>query len=107
MSEIETILETEYPYQLFEKILYRIWEAKCESFEPFESYSTRLTEGERIVILLSAFMDDYTNGNWSQYLTNPDGRFAEQTRLALRQIGAIAAADALDDVRHTIFGDAP
>jgi len=75
--------------------------------EPFESYSKRLSEGERTVILVYGFIAEVTNGGLEQFLSNSSGDYAEETRQVMRTIEATAAADALDDVRAEIFGGSP
>ena len=107
MADLDTILKSEYAHELYHGIRDRIFETKCGHLEPFESYSKRLTAGERIVILVNSFIWEVTNGGLSQFLCNPDGDLAEDTLQAMRTIKATAAADALEDVRRVIFGGLP
>jgi hypothetical protein len=107
MSQLDAIFESQYAHELFQKIRDRIFETKCGHLEPFESYSKRLTEGERIVILVTGFVWEVTNGGLSQFLGNSTGDYAEETRAVMRKIGATAAADALDDVHRVIFDGKP
>jgi hypothetical protein len=107
MKELEAIFSSEYAHELYHGIRDRIFEMKCGHLEPFESYSERLSAGERIVILVNGFIWEVTNGGLSQFLSNSTGDYAEETRQAMRTIGATAAADALDDVRAVIFGGSP
>ena len=107
MPTLDAIFQSEYAHELYHGIRDRIFETKCGHLEPFESYSKRLTEGERIVILMNSFIWENTNGGLSQFLSNSDGDYAEETRQTMRTIGANAAADALDEVRTVIFAGAP
>ena len=104
MSELDTIFESKYAHEVYGGIRRRIFDTKCGHLEPFESYSKRLSEGERIVILVYGFICEVANGGLSQFLSNSTGDYAEETRQVMRTIGATAAADALDDVRAVIFG---
>jgi hypothetical protein len=103
MADLDTIFNSEYAHQLFHGLRDRIFETKCGHLEPFESYSKRLTEGERIVILVNGFIWEVTNGGLSQFLGNSTGDYAEETLQAMRAIRATAAANALEDVRTVIF----
>ncbi len=107
MADLDTIFKSQHVHELYHGIRDRIFETKCGHLEPFESYSKRLSEGERIVIHVNSFIWEVTNGGLSQFLSNSSGDYAEDTRLAMRTIGATAAVDALDDVRTVIFGGSP
>jgi len=107
MADLDTIFKSEYAHELYHGIRDRIFETKCGHLEPYESYSTRLSEGERIVIHVNSFIWENTNGGLSQFLSNSSGDYAEETLQAMRTIAATAAADALEDVRTVIYGDSP
>jgi hypothetical protein len=107
MANLDAIFKSEFAHQLYQGICDRIFETKCGHLESFESYSKRLSEGERIVILVYGFICEVTNGGLSQFLSNSTGDHAEETLQAMRTIGATAAADALEDVRTLVFGALP
>jgi|GEM_PF-6736641 len=107
MTDLNTIINSEHAHEVFQGIRDHIFDTKCGNLESFESYSKRLSEGERTVIFAHCFIAEVTNGGLSQFLSNSSGDLAEDTRMAMRQIDATAAADALDDVRAVIFGGLP
>ena len=92
MKELEAIFQSQYAHELYHGIHDRIFEIKCGHLEPFESYSKRLSDGERFVILVNGFIWEVTNGGLSQFLSNSTGDYAEETRQVMRTIGATAAA---------------
>jgi hypothetical protein len=106
-SDINALLQIEGNRELFHKVRDWIFATKCGPMEPYESYSQRLSEGERYVILAWCFVAETTNGGIHQYLTNSTGDLAEETRPVLREIGATLAAEALDAARKTLFGGKP
>jgi Domain of unknown function (DUF4375) len=75
--------------------------------EPYNSYSSRLSEGERYVILAWGFVAETTNGGIYQFLTNAAGDHAEETREVMHGIGAALAAKALDATREVLFAGEP
>src|SRR5262249_54451764 len=107
MQPLDEIFQSEYAHDLFQGMQKRIFQTKCGHLEPFESYSKRLSEGERAVILVYGFIAEVTNGGLEQFLSNSSGDYAEETRKVMRTIGATAAADALDGVRTEVFGGSP
>jgi hypothetical protein len=58
-------------------------------------------------MLVNVFILEVGNGGLSQFLGNSSGDYAEDTRAAMRTVGAAAATEALDDVRTVVFGGAP
>jgi len=107
MPTLDELFQSKYAHELFQGVRKRIFETKCGHLEPFESYSKRLSEGERIVVLVTGFIWEVTNGGLSQFLGNSTGDYAEETRQVMHTIGATAAVDALDDVRAVIFAGSP
>ncbi|MHB1038534.1 MAG: DMP19 family protein [Pirellulales bacterium] len=107
IKELAEIFQSKCAHELYHGIRDRIFELKCRHLEPFESYSQRLSEGERFVILVDAFICEVTNGGLEQFLGNSSGDYAEETRHVMRAIGAVTAADALDEVCTVIFGGSP
>jgi len=107
MADLNALLRIENDRELFHKVRDWIVAAKCEPMEPYDSYSPRLSEGERCVILAWGFVVETTNGGLHQFLTNSTGDHAEETREAMRRIGAELAARALDSTREILFGGNP
>ena len=107
MPTLDELFRSENAHELFQGVRKRIFETKCGHLEPFESYSKRLSEGERSVILVTGFIWEVTNGGLSQFLSNSTGDHAEETAQVMRTIGATAAANALSEVRTVIFGGKP
>src|SRR5262245_34705928 len=105
MPDLETILQSEYAHQVFQGIRDHIFETKCGHLEEFESYSKRLTDGERYVVLVNSFIWENTNGGLNQFLTNDN--LIEETRQAMHAINAATAATALDEVRSIVFNNKP
>jgi len=107
MQTLDELLQSKYAHEIFRGVRKRIFQTKCGHLEPFESYSKRLSEGERIVILVYGFIAEVTNGGLEQFLSNSSGDYAEETRKVMHTIEATAAAAALDDVRAVIFAHSP
>lgn len=106
-TELDTIFQSEYAHEVFQGMRDRIFETKCGFLEDYESYSKRLSEGERIVILVNGFIWEVTNGGLDQFLINDAGNYAEETLQTMRTIGANEAAEALEDVSTVIFEGSP
>jgi Domain of unknown function (DUF4375) len=107
MSDLNALFQIENDRELFHKVRDWIFAAKCEPMESYNSYSPRLSEGERYVILAWGFVAETTNGGIHQFLTNATGDHAEETREAMHRIGATLAAKTLDATREALFGDKP
>ncbi len=107
IKDLQEIFQSKYAHEVYHGIRDRILEMKCGHLEPFESYSQRLTEGERFVILVNGFIWEVTNGDLDQFLSNSTGDYAEETCQVMHAIGATAAAAALDEIRRVIFGGSP
>jgi hypothetical protein len=107
MSELDAIFQIKNDRRLFHKLRDWIFETKCRPMESFASFSPRLTEGERYVILAWGFVAETTSGGLHQFLTNSTGDHAEATRDAMHQIGATLAAKALDAMHQVPFGNQP
>lgn len=107
MADLQHILENENPSVFFQKTCDRITDLRCGSGEPYESYSKKMSDEERVVILAYFFVLEVANGGLSQFLGNSSGDLAEETCAAMHVIGASLAADALEDARAVIFGDSP
>lgn len=107
MSDINALFQIENNRELFHKVHDRICATRCEPMEPYESYSRRLSEGERYVILTWCFVAETSNGGIHQFLTNATGDNAEKTRETLYAIGATIAAQTLDAVRRVLFDGKP
>jgi hypothetical protein len=107
MQTLDEIFQSKHAHDLFQGVQQRIFQTKCGHLEPFESYSKRLSEGERAVILVYGFVAEVTNGGLEQFLSNSCGDYAEETRQVMRAIGAATAAEALDDVSAMVFGHSP
>lgn len=101
--ELEAIFALKHSHEVFQRMRDRIFATKCRPLEPYESYVERLSEGERIVILINGFVWEMNAGGLSQFLGNSCGDHAEDTLRAMRLIGATAAVEALEDARATIF----
>jgi len=107
MSDLNALLRIQNDRELFHRVRDWIVAAKCEPMESYNSYSSRLSEGERSVILAWGFVAETTNGGIYQFLTNATGDCAEETREAMHRIGATLAAKALDATREVLFGGKP
>lgn len=62
MNNIENILASTDPYEMFSSMQRHIFETKCGNLEPYESYARRLTDGERFTILSFVFIAENTRG---------------------------------------------
>jgi hypothetical protein len=107
MSELDAIFEIRSERRLFHKMRDWIFEHKCRPMEAYASYSPRLSEAERHVILAWGFVAETTNGGLHQFLTNSTGDHAEETRAMMHKIGAKLASDGLDAIHKVFFSNQP
>lgn len=107
MANLDKIFKKDDPHEVLLGIREHIDSTKCGHSEPYESYSKRLSEGERIVVLISMFVLEVANGGLAQFLSNSSGDLTEEVRSAMDKIGATTALAALDDVRKEIFDGLP
>ena len=103
MADLEDILENESTSEVFQKTYKRIIALRCGSGEMYESYSKKMSDEERVIVLAYFFVLEVANGGLSQFLSNSSGDLAEETCAAMHVIGASIAAAALDDARTVIF----
>lgn len=64
-------------------------------YENLEFLLSRLTDGQRILLLTSMLEGDVMNGGFDSYLGSVTGDFAPQTLEALQTLGAVDHADVL------------
>lgn len=100
--DLDTLLASEHAHQVFTRVRDRIFEHR-DLKGPFASYEHRLTPGERIVLLVNAFVWEVDNGGMNQVLVNSTGDHAEELRGHLRALGCGEAAEAFDEISRRIY----
>jgi hypothetical protein len=108
MALIDELIRTsKYKHELFQEVRNQIvWPIARDGKHPDE-FLVRINEGERHVMLVTAFIWENTNGGLRQFLANSSGDYGEETFLTLKTIRANQAADALSSVRDRIFKGEP
>ncbi|HEY8946282.1 MAG TPA: DUF4375 domain-containing protein [Polyangiaceae bacterium] len=105
-EDLDALLASPHAHQVFKRVRDRIFEHRALK-GPFAAYEHRLTPGERIVLLVNAFVWDVDNGGMNQVLGNSTGDHAEELRGHLRALGALEAAQALDEISRRIYAGGP
>lgn len=89
-------------------VLRDLYDNVCHDGEMFDSYSKRMSDGERIVMLLYFFVSEVANGGIEQFIENDSGDYFDDVCRGLVAIGADIEADALNRVRNVVFdGNVP
>lgn len=84
-------------------VLRDLYDNVCHDGEMFDSYSKRMSDGERIVMLLYFFVSEVANGGIEQFIENDSGDYFDDVCRGLVAIGADIEADSLNRVRNVVF----
>ncbi|WPJ95463.1 DUF4375 domain-containing protein [Coraliomargarita algicola] len=106
MVDIEKVLQERGREELFGAVVRDLFENVCRDHEPFAFYSKRMSEGERMVILIWSLSCEAANGGIRQFLSNDSGNDFDETYVHLVRIGADEQVAALDRVSNRVFGGA-
>jgi len=103
MRELQEVLADKEVCEKFQATVGFLFDNVCRNRESYRSYSKRMTEGQKLVILIWALSVEVANGGVSQFLFNSSGDDAVETIRCLEVIGAQRQADALKELGRQLF----
>ncbi len=88
---------------VFIKTRENIFQLRTKHDESYSEYKAKLSQGERAVLLISVLIWEVVNGGLKQFLENSSGDRSEETRWALKAIGADTEQQLLTRIAREVF----
>lgn len=106
MSSLSEIIVRSSPDDVCNDVVDYLFGEICKPMESYDSYSKRMSTGQRMAILIWCLSAEAANGGIHQFLANSSGDSTDETIEHLKRIGATPQVECFDRIAKEVFNGA-